>query len=505
MSNYCLPVILVLSLIASLVVSSSDDFDFMEISEDVPQDVSAVFLPTSCTASGKTPNTMFTFEPVDNDKITILTYPKDLVTFDVDRSEDGSSMILMQWNDDVAKDAKRGGGVRILFPPHQLKQVDAADKLKAQILDGFTEIESLSVSNKATLQATFTNLTVPIRIVSAKSLSAHLTVISNAGFENVQVSAFANLEIQGNVHNQVSVSSYGGLTVLGNVDSGSVSDSGLLYIDGDIFGAVSASSNSKLSAKRISGSVTASKSATVYTSLAGHCDNHVETSSRAKCQVSNNMDEVTVEIDKHPFTLEGTDVKCTHEWKYVILAAIGSLVLLVCVGTCCWWRTRRKRKREIRHAAQRAARVAAKNTAEKNGHAVVPSPVVPAGHDHDVAKKLLRVPIPLLRMRLSSFIQWPLRMPLLFLSRTRHPSLKKKRPHGGSSSSNQRGMIIAGQPSCLGSFSRAAPTAPQELRVNGRNRARRGGLRQIIRKDPCLKSTINHRLHTSRSPSMLVH
>jgi hypothetical protein len=212
MSNYCLPVILVLSLIASLVVSSSDDFDFMEISEDVPQDVSAVFLPTSCTASGKTPNTMFTFEPVDNDKITILTYPKDLVTFDVDRSEDGSSMILMQWNDDVAKDAKRGGGVRILFPPHQLKQVDVADKLKAQILDGFTEIESLSVSNKATLQATFTNLTVPIRIVSAKSLSAHLTVISNAGFENVQVSAFANLELQGNVHDQVSVSSYGGLT-----------------------------------------------------------------------------------------------------------------------------------------------------------------------------------------------------------------------------------------------------------------------------------------------------
>jgi hypothetical protein len=358
MSKYLL-VLTVLSL-ASLVVSSAD---FTEISDDVPQDVSAVFLPTGCTDSGKTPNTMFTLEPADDDKVTISTYPKDLVTFD--RS---GSRIYIKWNDEVAKDAKKGG-VRIFFPPDQLQQVDVADRTKAQILDGFTNMESLSVSNKATMQATFTNLTFPIRILSATSLFAKGTVISNAGFEQVKVSAYATLTIQGDVQEQVSVSSYARLTVRGNVDSGSVSDSGELYVDGDVSGTFSASSSAKLSAGSITGSVSASASATVYSSFSSDCEN-VETSSGAKCKVSD-IDEVTIEIEEQPSTLEGTDEKCYYSWKYVAIAASVSLVLVVCLMTYCWLR---KRRRKRRHAAQLNDRRHRAVGADKNGHEVVPPP-----------------------------------------------------------------------------------------------------------------------------------
>ena len=349
MSNYYdyLPVYIIgLSLFASLV-ASSDPF-FYKISEDVPQDVSAVFLPTGCTASGKTPHTMFTFEPADeNDNVAIFTTPQDLVTFDYDRSSGGSSSRLtIQWNDDIAKDATEGG-VRILFPPDQLKQVDVADKTKAQILDGFTKIESLSVSNKATLQATFTNLTVPIQMVSVTHLFSKATIISNAGFEQVKVSAFAGLTIQGDVHGQVSVSSYAGLNVRGNIDSGTVSDSGDLVIAGDVSGALSASSSATLSVKSISGSVSASSSATVHSSFSSDC-RHVETSSGAKCKVSD-IDDVTVEVDRQPFTLQGTDNKCYTSWTYVAVAAAGALFIVVGVMTCWWWRKKRKKRR---HAAQ---------------------------------------------------------------------------------------------------------------------------------------------------------
>jgi hypothetical protein len=363
MSKY-LPVLIVLSL-ASLFVSSED---FTEISEDVPQDVSAVFLPSGCTKSGKTPKTMFTLEPADDDKVTISTNPKDLVTFD--RS---GSRIYIQWNDDVAKDANEGG-VRIFFPPDQLKQVDVTDKIGAQILDGFTSMESLIVSNKATLEATFTNLMFPIRMLSVTSLFAKGTVISNAGFEQVSVSSFANVFIQGDVQEQVSVSSYAGLTVRGSVNSGSVSSSAELYLDGDISGAFSASSSAQLSARSITGSVSASSSSTVYSSFSSDCEN-VETSSRAKCKLSD-MDEVTVQIEQQPFTLEGADNKCYYAWTYVLIAASVSLVLvIVCLMICYWWRKRRRR----RHSAGRSHSAVG---VDKNGHAVAPLHAAPAGHHH---------------------------------------------------------------------------------------------------------------------------
>jgi hypothetical protein len=64
----------------------------------------------------------------------------------------------------------------MFFPPDQLKQVDVTNETRAQILDGFTSMESLSISNKATTQATFANLNFPTRALSAASLLAKGTL-----------------------------------------------------------------------------------------------------------------------------------------------------------------------------------------------------------------------------------------------------------------------------------------------------------------------------------------
>jgi hypothetical protein len=91
-----LPFSIILCLV-SLVVSFKD---LTKISDDVPQDVSAVFSFSQQAAPtvGKHPRIMFTLEPAHDDEVTISTCPKDLVTFD--RS---GSRIHVNWNDDVAK------------------------------------------------------------------------------------------------------------------------------------------------------------------------------------------------------------------------------------------------------------------------------------------------------------------------------------------------------------------------------------------------------------------
>jgi hypothetical protein len=163
----------------------------------------------------------------------------------------------------------------------------------------------------------------------------------------------------------------------GNVDHGSVSSSGKVYIDGDILGKFSASSSAKLSATSITGSVSASSSAKVHSSLSSDCDN-VKTSSSGKCKVSD-IDEVTVEIDEQPFTLEGTD-KCNW-WKYglIIAASSVSLLVIVCLLACCWWKRRHSAGRSDKDglavvllpAAAAAAGHSDKETAAENGHDIV--------------------------------------------------------------------------------------------------------------------------------------
>lgn len=313
--------------------AANGEKDFYEISASVPQDVSEVHLPADCPKSGTVTRAMFTFEPTDDDTIKISTFPSDLVTAE----KKNKNELRLEWNPDVAYHVQEGG-VRIMFPADKLHAVFVSADSKAQILNGFTNVDTLGVSSDASLHATLNNLTdisnqLTLKVSSdgiAKVISniplvkldlssdAKVTLMAPA-VENLDVSSDGELVMKGNVdHGRIS--SDGKVTLEGNLNSAKISSDGQITVYGKVTGDVDMSSDGKLYVgQELSGRVDASSDARIY---APSCDS-VHMNSGAKCYVDDTITgEVVVEIDVQPFTLTGTH-RCYNYWRWGWAVAVG--------------------------------------------------------------------------------------------------------------------------------------------------------------------------------------
>jgi len=131
-----------------------------------------ISIPYPCPSGTTTtyPYPMFTIQP--STVAYVSSFPADLVTPVISGNE-----LKFEWNDAVAKDAT-SGGVQIGLPSDQFNKLLLADGLRAQILDGFTSVQSLEVNGGSTLKATLTSNTNPDLALSAAG-AAVANVISS--------------------------------------------------------------------------------------------------------------------------------------------------------------------------------------------------------------------------------------------------------------------------------------------------------------------------------------
>jgi len=153
----------------ALLEDRSTDYTFTPIDLDIDQSIiNGIIIDLNCDwldAGSSVPNTTFTIFPSNNDdgsgsNITVETSPPNLIT--VRRSllygyTGGIGNLSLKWNTNVSSTAI-SGGVRIGIPSDRLKRVLVISGHSVQIVDGFTNINYLSVDSGAILHASMTTL-----------------------------------------------------------------------------------------------------------------------------------------------------------------------------------------------------------------------------------------------------------------------------------------------------------------------------------------------------------
>lgn len=326
------------ALLGALVLSQQD---FEEIS-NVPQDVDSVYLSPDCSKRGKHARAMFTFEPSTSDRITVSTYPPDLVTAIGSNNE-----LRFLWNPDVAYKEKEGG-VKIGLPPNKVSYLSIAADTRAQILYGLTGLKHIDVSSDASLYANLTSLgnSSTDELVSEEGfvLTVHSDAFAIVAVDilvsRLEVTSDARLELQAPIVKSLKVSSDAHLSLLGSANHSEVTSDATMTIDGDLQDA-RISSDAKVTVYgKVTGEVTVSsdgklsvgeeisESASVEASSDGRvnaptCDK-VSTKSDAKCSVDTSISgEVIIDIPIRDFTRTGTE-RCTGiflEWWHWVLVA----------------------------------------------------------------------------------------------------------------------------------------------------------------------------------------
>eukprot|EP00536_Pseudo-nitzschia_multiseries_P005739 jgi/Psemu1/285987/fgenesh1_pg.112_\ len=123
---------------------------FAEIATDFEgTDPAGVVLPSICIGSFDVPKAMYTIEPAapGDTRVTVLTNPPDLVETGYDAAE---RLVYFKFNLTVAEaEETNQAGIIVRFPPNQLRSVDACCSQSIAIRDGFTSLETVTVSTKA--------------------------------------------------------------------------------------------------------------------------------------------------------------------------------------------------------------------------------------------------------------------------------------------------------------------------------------------------------------------
>eukprot|EP00934_Nitzschia_sp_Nitz4_P006157 Nitzschia sp. Nitz4//scaffold331_size19140//16879//18114//NITZ4_008736-RA/size19140-processed-gene-0.35-mRNA-1//1//CDS//3329548188//6147//frame0 len=323
--------------------------DFSDIS-NVPQDVTGIQVYSECDKRGEHTKAMITIEPSESDKVTVSTYPANLV-----KVSSRNDNLRLEWNEAVAYGATEGG-IKVGFPVDQLLTLSVAAGSRAQLLNGMLSLNEIDVSSDGTLHADISSLTAEGLSVRVSS-DATATIISGAPLSSLKVSSDGRADLQAPKIDEVRVSSDGHLNLNADVTYAKVDSDGKLIMEGDLAGGDVASDGQATVYGSLSGSFKVSSdgklrasdidsSATIRASSDGRvnvpdCSN-VTTSSDGKCKVDNGISgTVSVEVSTLPFTLTGVE-RCgiISVWKYLMLTAV---VCGACTFCICGCRYRRQR------------------------------------------------------------------------------------------------------------------------------------------------------------------
>lgn len=161
---------------------------FQEIATNFSTNPTGVVLPTICIGDFLVPKTMYTFEPAAANETDVKIYsnPKDLVETGYDDVEGLIYFKFIQEVSEVANDA----GVIIRFPPGQLESINTCCSQQVQVKTGFTNIQSLTASTSASLNATFSakpdsNMTIS----SSTKAKVNVKVTGSAAIGKIDVTA----------------------------------------------------------------------------------------------------------------------------------------------------------------------------------------------------------------------------------------------------------------------------------------------------------------------------
>lgn len=195
-------------------VMAQNDNGFRRIATDFGDSKpKGVVLPTICIGSFLVPKTMYTFEPTTNNNtnVTIRSNPRNLVETGYD-SDDG--LVYFKFNQTVAEVAE-DAGVVVQFPADQLETINVCCSQSVQIKNGFTNLQNLTVSTSATVNASFVDET-----------AGNMTIdISRGGLVNVRAPNGKRIVVSANEATA---------NVLGNITSISCTDQSTCRVTGSI-------------------------------------------------------------------------------------------------------------------------------------------------------------------------------------------------------------------------------------------------------------------------------
>jgi len=168
---------------------------------------------------------MFTIMP--SNTLEVSSFPANLVTSTVSRGCLSFSLV-----GDVASVASATRkGVRVGIPSYMLNSVYLDRAVKAQILNGFTDLKRIRLSGASSLKASLVSAMSPItlQIEGASSLA----VESNASITGY-ISGASSVQLKTSNLEHVNLSGCSKLKVMGNVTSSQVSGCSTLTADGHV-------------------------------------------------------------------------------------------------------------------------------------------------------------------------------------------------------------------------------------------------------------------------------
>ena len=198
--------------------------NFVELA-DVPQNATSVNIQTQCLTSGKFPNIMYTIEIADN--VTVSTSPANLVTVHLKGN-------ALSFTHSVVKATH--GGVKIGLPAGKFNSLTIGGQTNAQILDGFTAVNSLSVTGQSVLTADLSSNALPVTL----DVTGQSTVTLKSGRNlSGKITGQSAIRVETPSYDDLLITGQSQIYIDGNVNSASVNGQSIMVVSGNVTGVVS--------------------------------------------------------------------------------------------------------------------------------------------------------------------------------------------------------------------------------------------------------------------------
>jgi hypothetical protein len=169
------------SLLLQLLFATSVHADFEEVDTDFGSVTpTGVVFPSICIGRISVPKIMYTLETAD--QVAVLSDPPNLVEVGIDPSD---GLLYFKFTEEVLDSSSFDAGVIVQFPATELQVISICCGQELQVKDGFTNVQSLAVSDGATAQAVFSSNNVDLEIIVGGEATA--TVEVNARNSDITV------------------------------------------------------------------------------------------------------------------------------------------------------------------------------------------------------------------------------------------------------------------------------------------------------------------------------
>jgi len=228
------------------------EISIMDNTAAMMDDISFIDIIPVCVGNGNgggdttVPNTMFTIYP--SDTVTVSSYPANLVSVTIDNSGgansgSGGTTMKFAWGDGAfdGGSSPGGGGVKIGIPvstsSNSLKRVDVDGGMMVQILDGFSQMETLNVMGASKMWGTFYQLNSYGNEISLSVDGNSEAIVDSTGpLGEVRVGGASVVKTKAPSIDDIDVNGSSKLVTEGNIAGGSVDGGSTVKATGAVIG-----------------------------------------------------------------------------------------------------------------------------------------------------------------------------------------------------------------------------------------------------------------------------